>query len=76
MYPFLSTIFKQRKVYPDYQDDRDKRLQFCKEMNQRLNEDLELCNICFSDEGTFCENGSGMTAAHSYFVGFKPNILK
>lgn len=51
--------YKIRLIHELNEDDYDRRLQFCENMQERCNEDPFFCrNILFSDEATFFLNGS------------------
>lgn len=51
--------YKFKLVHELNEDDGDRRLQFCEDMTQRLNDNPNLLyNICFSDECTFYLNGT------------------
>jgi hypothetical protein len=64
---FVVKLFKKEK-YHSYkiqlthelnEDDPDRRVQFCEELMLRCDEDPNfLNNILFSDEATFCTNGT------------------
>jgi hypothetical protein len=64
---FVVKLFKKEK-YHSYkiqlihelnQDDPDRRVHFCEELMLRCDEDSNfLKNILFSDETTFCQNGT------------------
>lgn len=63
----VGRILKKEKLFPYKvhlvqelsEDDFDRRLEFCEEMAQICNRDDNFAqNICFSDEATFCLNGT------------------